>query len=260
MKKKIFIIILVILLLFGIGAIVFFFLYQPEPEIIDEIRNGRNYEEEDGGEKKENQGTLNKNVYIYSGEDADNINAMIDSVEYGEKDLVLHFADDKAAGPANLGIGDIFWLEGDSSTPLRETYIGKVVSNNQQGEERLVTVESPMIDEIFDEIYIDSEFEIQPDDIKNISTVDGVTVTPAEMIPENFLDGSIESSLQTRNITADTVRAVTEMTSISSSHLGSLVIEIDADLSELLSVLETGESGKEKNPETESVISAKKKL
>lgn len=250
MRKKIFLIFLLLLLGLAGGTLWFFFFHQPDPIVIDEIQGESSETESDGGESRENEGVLNKNIHIYTGEDAQTVNESITSVEFGNNGLILRFSGDTESGPAVLGRGDIFWLDGSESTPLKETYIGKVLSNTLQGEERVVTVESPMIDEVFDELYLDGEFAISADNIKTISTVDGVTVTPVEAVPADFLEAAFEENAGTENTAMYTELAYMQDTAALSADLGNFVLEIDADLTELLNIVDSGKTVQSKKSET----------
>lgn len=252
MRKKIFLIFLLLLLALAGGALWFFFFYQPDPIVTDETQGESRETEPDGGENRENEGVLNKNIHIYTGDDARAVNASITSAEFGDNGLILRFSGDTESGPAVLGKGDIFWLDGSESTPLKETYIGKVLSNTLQGEERVVTVESPMIDEVFDELYLDGEFTISADNIKTISTVDGVTVTPVEAVPADFLEDAPEENAGAENTAMYTELARVQDTAALSADLGNFVLEINADLTELLNIVDSEKSASGDRSETDN--------
>lgn len=252
MKRKILIIFLLLLLILSAGAAWFFFFFQPSPEIVDETQDGWESAGESGDDEKENEGVLNQNVYMYMDEDADAVNETITSVEFGETDLILKFAENTENGLTELGTGDIFWLDGNQSTPLQETYIGKVLSNTVQGEERVISVESPMIDEVFDQLYLDEELQINTENIENISAVDGVTVTAVDTIPADFFESTeaSENGIQeVQNMMADISYEKTNDDSTLSLNAGSLIVDIDADLIELLELLNDDEE-EEKNNKT----------
>lgn len=242
MRKKIFLIFLLLLLVLTGSALWFFFFHQPEPVVTDETQGEGRKTESDSGGSRENEGVLNKNIHIYTGDDAKAVNESITSVEFGNNELTLRFAGDTESGLAVLGRGDIFWLDGSESTPLKETYIGKVMSNTLQGEERAVTVESPMIDEVFDELYLDGEFAVSADNIKTISTVDGVTVKPVEAVPADFLEAAPEENAGAENTAMYTELAHMQDTAAISADLGNFVLEIDVDLMELLNIVDSGKN------------------
>lgn len=258
MRKKIFLIFLLLLLALAGSALWLFFFHQPEPVVTDEIQGESSETGADGGENRENEGVLNKNIHIYTGDDAQAVNESITSVEFGDNGLILRFAGDTESGPALLGKGDIFWLDGSESTPLKETYIGKVTSNILQGEERAVTVESPMIDEVFDELYLDGEFAVSADNIKTISTVDGVTVTPVEAVPADFLEVAPEENVGAENTAMYTELAHVQDTAALSADLGNFVLEIDADLTELLNIVDSGKNAQSESKQTQDDIASVK--
>ncbi|OUP84201.1 hypothetical protein B5F07_08680 [Lachnoclostridium sp. An169] len=258
MRRRIILIVLLILLLLGAGAAWFFFFYQPSPIISDETEGGQAYFG-DGGDERENEGVLNKNVHVFMDEDADDVNAAVKSVEYGDDELILKFAENTENGLTGLGTGDIFWLEGGDSTPLQDTYIGKVVSNTIVGEERFVSIESPMIDEVFDQLYLDNEFQISAADIENIYTVEGVTITPVAAIQADFMEDAdtepSENATEVQNMSAEISKKYVGSDSTVSADLGSIILNINADLTELLDALE---DGKQKSSEEDEENDKKK--
>lgn len=250
MRKKFFWIFLFLLLAIAGGALWYFFFYQPNPVVTDETQGERNKTESDGGESRENEGILNKNIHIYTDNDARAVNESITSVEFGDSGLILRFSGNTESRLAVLGKGDIFWLDGNESTPLKETYIGKVVSNTLQEEVRTVTVESPMIDEVFDELYLDGEFVVSADNIKTISTVEGVTVTPVDAVPADLLEAAPEGNAESENMAVHTGLARVQDTAAFSADLGNFVLEIEADLAELLNITDSAKSPSGENRDT----------
>lgn len=101
MRKKIFLVFLLLLLAIA-GSILWYFFYQPEPVVTDETQ-GESSVTESGGESRENECVLNKNIHIYTGDDAQAVNESITSVEFGDNGLILRFPDNIESGPAMLG-------------------------------------------------------------------------------------------------------------------------------------------------------------
>ncbi len=269
MKKRWIVILAAVILLFGsaAGAVWFFLFRQPQPEVIDEVRDGKQYSDGEDGEgagggsgEKEDTAVLNQNVHAYIGEDADAVNTAITSVEYVNDQLVVRFPQDTEADLAHLGAGEIFWLEGDSSTPFENTYIGKVVSNVTSGGETALTVESPMIDEVFDELYLNEEMQITAENINSISTVEGVEITPVEAVSADFLEpGEEDVSNENMIYTPDGNVTKLDMGRANLS-LGGFEISLNVDLSKLLNILSNQEKKEEKNQteEEKKIASASK--
>lgn len=189
MKKKLKWLFLLLCLLLGIGAAACFFLYRPAPKVIDETENGQAEEEEknSGDGEKENSATLNKSVHAYVDDEAEQINAAISDVTWSEGEIFIHFPESADVEIKELQTGEIFWLEGSEDTPLKDTYIGKIASNTQSNGTVILSVTSPQIDEVFDEFYVDEEMGITASQIRSISAVEGVEVTPVDVIGEDFL-------------------------------------------------------------------------
>lgn len=180
-----------------IGWVLF---YQPKSKVIDETKGGGHHTEQnkkDGDGKKENTVVLNQSVYAYLGKEADKINAAISGVDYDGSELILKFDKQTDVELATLEPSELFWLEGDKSTPLTDTYIGKIISKTETDDEILLNVGSPTLDEVFDELYLDEEMQIDAGEINNIRTMEGVTITPVDKVPADFLEVSAENVFQT---------------------------------------------------------------
>lgn len=250
MKKKLKWLFLLLCLLLGIGAAACFFLYRPAPKVIDETENGQAEEEEknSGDGEKENSATLNKSVHAYVDDEAEQINAAISDVTWSEGEIFIHFPESADVEIKELQTGEIFWLEGSEDTPLKDTYIGKIASNTQSNGTVILSVTSPQIDEVFDEFYVDEEMGITASQIRSISAVEGVEVTPVDVIGEDFLQTAgrrgeeIEDLTYTRFVKPDVEQTA-------SVPLGSFEISLNADLSNLIrqdqSQVENAESGDE---------------
>ena len=148
MKKKVIIILLILLALLGLGIVFYIFFYQPKPTVVDET-NGKNQSESDvsGGDDRENEAVINENVHIYMDGEAEAINQLISSVEYTNGEILLYFPENTESEFTTLGSGEIFWLDGNETTPLRETYIGKIRSNITENGQKILSVESPALNE-----------------------------------------------------------------------------------------------------------------
>ena len=245
MKKKIKWILLLIVLLIGLGTACFFLFYQPKAKVVDEIKDGKQYGKEnskDGGSNNEDTAVLNENVHFYIDADAEKINQAIMEVESVSRELIVKFDKNTDAELAALKEGELFWLEGNKDTPFKDTYIGKVVSNTVNGQEILLSVKAPMMDEVFDELHLNDEMQINPENVNNISTVEGVTITPVKSIPADFLKtANTRHTEEIINLNYDKPKTA-EMLKTASSELGSFVIEFDTDISGLLDIVQNSES------------------
>lgn len=248
MKKKIKWILLLLLLITGIGGIWLFFFYQPEKKVIDEVKDGSRYTEEevkDGSGSDEDTAVLNENVYFYVGEDAKRINEAITAVEYEESELVIKFNKDTDIELASLKTGELFWLEGSKDTPLKDTYIGKVVSNTEEGEEILLSVDMPMMDEVFDKLYLNDELKVDPSNINNIRTFEGVTITPVEAIEADFLETADNQQKEETTNLVYNKEMDTELIPVLSSPPANFVVELNVDLSETLGIVPDSEQAED---------------
>ena len=75
-----------------------------------------------------------------------------------------------------LGVGDIFFLDGNEDTPFSEPYIGKISSVDDREEVNSYVIETPMFDEVFDVLKIDMDETLTADDITSIQAMPGVNI------------------------------------------------------------------------------------
>lgn len=171
--KTVVIMILVCSLLVGsvAGAVLLF--HQGGTEINDYTENS-NMEEETSGTDDEPEAILSSNVKMLTGDKANEINNAIKTIQNTNQGMIMEI--DSNTQFAELGIGDIFYLEGSETTPFRETYIGKIKSADQKGETTTYVIETPMVDEVFDVLKFDYEEVLTAENISDIETVPGVTV------------------------------------------------------------------------------------
>lgn len=171
--KVVIILILVCSLLTGSIAGAFLLFYQGNAEIHDYTENS-NMEEDTSGSDKEPEAILSSNVKMLTADEADKINNAIISIQNTNQGMIMEINSDTQF--AELGVGDIFYLEGSKTTPFRKTYIGKIKSEDKKGDTATYIIETPMVDEVFDVLKFDYEEVLTAENISEIETVPGVTV------------------------------------------------------------------------------------
>lgn len=249
MKKKVIIILLILLALLGLGIVFYIFFYQPKPTVVDET-NGKNQSESDvsGGDDRENEAVINENVHIYMDGEAEAINQLISSVEYTNGEILLYFPENTESEFTTLGSGEIFWLDGNETTPLRETYIGKIRSNITENGQKILSVESPALNEVFDVFYLNDEYQFDASQIRNISTIDGVEITPVDYIPRDFMKtANHEGEKGVSDLVHRTEKQIetAQHASQSEAAIPGFIVNIDVDLIDLLNVLPDEENTEE---------------
>lgn len=231
MKRKTPMILLLLLaiLLMGIGW--FFFLYQSKPTIVDEMNQNTEYQDEiDGGGTEENRAVFNKNIHVYMGEAAQSVNNEIQKVEMETSTLKISFPKDTNCELATLGIGEIFFLEGNSNTPLEDTYIGRIVDVEIVDEQTVIHTETPMIDEVFDVFCVNEEFELSSENIRSISCAQGVKITPVKAISADFFETvSSDKEVQASNLLWNHSNAI-EAVNTKDEKFPGLIFDIDLEL------------------------------
>lgn len=122
--------------------------------------------------------TINKYIKIPTEDDANKINAGITNVTQDSTTGNLILTMDSVAREAfdPYGKGDVFILNGDENTPLKEVYFGKVASKYVDSNSNLIVeVENPTLDEVFDEFHVNTSGVLTEENVKNITLADGVS-------------------------------------------------------------------------------------
>lgn len=187
-KAVIAVILLIALALSGAGGYLLL-LYQPRPVVNDHTaQNARQEANEnpggDGGEDTANTAVFSSGVEFFTESAAREINSAIRGYEITNMGMMLEI--DKGTSLDALGVGDIFYLEGDPSTPLRETYIGKILSVSEDSDTMTYVLDDPMVDEVFDLLDIELSEVLTNENIYEIETAEGVTVTAVDSLEPYF--------------------------------------------------------------------------
>lgn len=230
--KRILSIVLIIAIITGSLTVYFKFTKQAAAETIDQTENGSPNSEGNSGDGSDNksQAVLSPSVKMITGDDAAAVNSAITGIKCSNLGLYL----DIAAGTPldNLGVGDVFYLEGSGTTPLGETYIGKISSVDEDGATKKYIMEAPTTDEVFDKLTFDYSQVMNNDNISQITTVDGVTATKTNNVESDFTNLSSNNSvkasisdLTTRNTESNVIQ-----TDQANGKTDGLLFDINIDL------------------------------
>jgi len=126
------------------------------------------------GTRKEPQAVISNSVTMFQEDKAAAINAAIQTCKGSS--LGMHMTVKSGTPLDSLGMGDIFFLDGSAATPLGEPYFGKVSSIKTQNGTTFLTVEPPMVDEVFDVLTFSTE-NMMDGAQATIETLEGVQVT-----------------------------------------------------------------------------------
>lgn len=177
---------------------------------------------------------LSSNVKIFADEDAAAVNNAISGIQITSNGLYV----DIAAGTPleNLGVGDIFYLDGSERTPLGEPYIGKITSISGLGNTKTYLIEAPMVDEVFDVLDFDYEQIMTTDNISEIKTAEGVTVTKTDNLASQFSSLSNSSFSAVPLVHRANLAANTQKLNEFTGSLDGLLFEFEIDLLELFNL------------------------
>ena len=243
-KRVISIIVAVSILLGSIGGYLAM-TYQPEAVINDytEDNNGADDNATADESKEEQTAVISSNVKVFIEEDASDINNKIQDVTITNTELYVKMENGTAFD--DLGSGDIFFLEGDKTSPLGETYIGKVISVHTDGTSTTYQIETPMVDEVFDVLDIDFSKELKAEDIESIQTIEGVTVKQVDGLEESFMQLTDDMNNQGQMTTlAYRAPASALRTSAAGNGVGDdIVLDINVDLLKVFGLQEEGAVG-----------------
>ena len=247
MKKRTKAIIAGIVLLFVVAGGVATYLslfHQSAPVINDHTRdNPKKTDHQDGGAsdtEKENAAVFSSGVNVFEESEAEQINDAINSYEITNQGLILNV--DNGSPLETLGTGDIFYLEGDPTTPLGETYIGKIISETESDGVTTYIIDDPSIDEVFDVLNIDYGQYLTNDNISQIRTVEGVTVQ-GDGIPAYTETGAVADEGY-RITTLENNPSDQTASNLFGSTKGDLLFDVELDL---LKAFGLEESAKDKN-------------
>ena len=136
---------------------------------------------------------INKYVKIPTEEEAQKINAGITAISSNRLSNTITITMNSLAREVFdfYGKGDIFILDGDENTPLKQVYFGKIASKyvNSNGE-LIVEVEEPAIDEIFDELNVNADGLLTEENINRVQLADGVTLRWVDDVNSEFQEVS----------------------------------------------------------------------
>lgn len=211
MRRRRWIIAVGLLLLAAIAALLFFLWYKGAPRVIDNTTARRMSGDAtpetaetaggtQGGAAGENEIVLNPSVNLLLEEEAQAINDSITQIYCNEEEkLEISLDTPVQESFGGLGSGDLFYLDGDENSPLGGPYIGRIDSVTQTDEGSLVVVDTPYMDEVFDQVNLDISEDITQENMTSISALDGVQVYYAD----DALAGAADS--QTPQASAGTV-------------------------------------------------------
>lgn len=179
--KKLLIVLIIFVILFVALIVSYQVRYNFKAKINDYTaeKKAESYSEEIQKLKEENEDValLSYGIETLVGDEAKSVNSSIEQVtllENGNTQAIINNANEKIK---ELTKGEIFYLEGDSSTPYQEAFFGKVVSNTENDGKTTLITETPKVDEIFDMVDIDLSETLTEDNLKNIKPMEGVNIT-----------------------------------------------------------------------------------
>ncbi|MBE6607775.1 MAG: hypothetical protein E7633_04410 [Ruminococcaceae bacterium] len=222
--KSVIAIVLVLVVLFGTVSGAIILSIQKNPSVKDLTEPGAGSGEGGSDPYKGAVAEISNNVKVLTAEEAKKINESILTVNSTNQGVYIEIADGTAM--ESLGIGDIFFLNGSTETPLGEPYFGKIVSKVDRGGSDMYCVEAPMIDEVFDKFDIEHTEELTAENVSSIITIEGVTVSADKSLKNHF------SNERIKNLAAykETTQAVMLDNGIDQSKEDAFVFECKIDI------------------------------
>ena len=179
--KPILAIVLSVIIVAGSIGGYFALTHQPAAQVIDQTI-GQSAAPEEEGEEKEipTRAVLSQNVVQFSEAESAVINDSILSLESLASGVEMEIENGSAM--ENMGVGDIFFLEGDENTPFGMTYIGKVGAVMPGEMTDIYTIETPTMDEVFDVFSFSEEGMLSPENLKSVECAPGVSLVGGEQV------------------------------------------------------------------------------
>ena len=134
---------------------------------------------------------VNKYVKIPTEEEAQKINAGITNITSERITGITTITMDSVAREVfdSYGKGDVFILDGDENTPLKQVYFGKISSKYVDSNGNLIVeAQEPALDEIFDELNISTEGLLTEENVNRVQLEDGVSLKWVDDIDSEFED------------------------------------------------------------------------
>lgn len=188
--KKILAVVLVLCLLAGTGLGYLAAIHQPEAKIVDRLTategssGGSGDTEVDPPQTEAPQANLSYNVSTFTQEQSEAMHDAIEKLETTQTGIQMVVQ--QGSSFDDLTVGDIFFLEGDETSPFGGSYIGKISSAVVGDGTTSYTLETPMIDEVFDKLAFSHEDVLSAENVTSVDCVPGVTwvgnpdATPAQ--------------------------------------------------------------------------------
>lgn len=188
--KKILAVVLVLCLLVGTGLGYLAAIHQPEAKIVDRLAategssGGNGDTEVDPPQTDAPQANLSYNVSTFTQAQSEAMHDAIEKLETTQTGIQMVVQ--QGSSFDDLTVGDIFFLEGDETSPFGGSYIGKISSAVVGDGTTSYTLETPMIDEVFDKLAFSHEDVLSAENVTSVDCVPGVTwvgnpdATPAQ--------------------------------------------------------------------------------
>ncbi len=253
-KSILSLVLVVVLVLTGVVGSVFMF-WQSKAVVNDTTVAGQVSEETKGtgGERKAPQAIISSSVTMFDGDKATAINSAITTATGTSAGLYLNVK--KGTDIDELGVGDIFFLEGSEATPLGEPYFGKVVSAKTVGDEVQFLMETPMVDEVFDSVCFSTTELFKDGTDATFEALDGVSVISGGKeitAPVAEPVSSVSSEPTVVNLSASNSAPAVEEMSLKSYTFNPkerLELKLDVDLLEAYKKIRGVEEKKEAYPQ-----------
>lgn len=235
-KKQIIISIISLLVIVGITVPIIVFSIPKDPIINDLTDNASQVEDvlSEGVVDNHAEAILSPNISLYDAEESKTIESSILSVSQVDTNLVLDV--NKGSPMESLEKGDVFFIQGTTDSFLGEAYFGKVSSKIEQDGYYTYAIETPMIDEVFDYIDIDTFQNMSYDNISSIDLAEGANITSVSDISTIF-DAS--ESLQAGSVFGNPTNSIqllstTSLKSNTEINNKNIVITFEYDILKLL--------------------------
>ncbi|MBQ8287961.1 MAG: VWA domain-containing protein [Clostridia bacterium] len=180
------------------------------------------------------EATLNSDVAYFTGEETAQLEASILASSMIGDTLVLETSPGSVLD--SLDDGDIFLLQGGADSGFGENYFGKIVNKYQGWDNMVYYIDTPAVDEVFDDFDLDFMQILNSGNMTDFYSVDGVTLENSGAATADAGEGAVTQvgSLSAGGITQLSATAEPTDVTIGKEGDNTFSVKIEIDILKLL--------------------------
>lgn len=180
------------------------------------------------------EASLNSSVTYFTAEETAQLESAILMSSMVGNTLVLEISSGSVLD--SLKTGSLFLLEGSEDSGFGENYFGKIVNKYQSMDHMVYYIDTPAVDEVFDDLELDFMQILSSGNLTEFYAVDGVTLKSGSAAIADAGEGSVTQmgGLSADGITQLSATAEPTGVTVSSEGLNTFSVSIEIDILKLL--------------------------